>query len=162
MPKKIIDYENLANPSKERLASMLDKIYQAGLTTTEVKKLSDEEFKDKLNISQEIGTAGFKGQRSLSRQITLDDKRRLGSSDLVLKRYAKKGYTINNLKDIKKELIKSSGSGFYEISRVIRKQTGKSVADSYKHANQLLKIPRSQYHKLEEFEVELLINYDTP
>lgn len=162
MPRKLTDYENLAKPSKDRLASMLDKIYQIGLTTTQVKKLSDEDFKDKLDISQEIGSSGFKAQRSLSRQITLDDKRRLGSSEIVLKRYAKKGYSVNNLRDIKKELIKSSGSGFYEMSRVIRKETGKNVAQSYKHANQLLKIPRSQYDKLEEFEVELLINYDTP
>jgi len=162
MPKKLTPYDKLSPSSRNRIAGMLDKIYKSGLTTTEVKKLSDSEFKTKLGITQKIGTAGFKGQRSLVRQITLDQKRRLGSSDIVLQKYAKIGKTLTELRDIKKGLIKSSGAGFYEITKAVRKNTTKTLKESYVEASKLLKIPKSAYGVLDLWEVEVLDDYGSP
>jgi len=162
MPKKLTDYEKLAKSSKERLATMLDKIYKAGFSTTKVKKFTDKEFKEKLSIKQEIGSSGFKGQRSLARQIALDEKRRLGSAEILITRYAKTGLSIKELREKKIVLVKSAGAGFWEMAKKIQQQTGKSMKDSYEHANQLLQIPQEDYDILEEYEVELLIDYDSP
>ena len=157
MAKKVLKpYSKLSKSSQKRLGQFAKKVHLAGTTASKVKKMTDSEIRTTFQTkAKDLDTF-----RRLARQLTATKERRESSIEKALKSYVKFGFKGKRLEQVEKELIKSTGNTFMAMAQDIQDKLGLSEKESYKKANELLKLPKSEYDELSDLEIEILEDYD--
>ncbi|MHA1292216.1 MAG: hypothetical protein ACTSQJ_06060 [Promethearchaeota archaeon] len=156
-------YSKLKPSTQIRLASELAKVYKAGATIAEAKRMTPQEYKSLTGSKAKLKT--IVAYQRLLPQITKTKERREGSIDIVKKSFEDFGFRGAGLKEIEKGLIKTAGNTFSAISQELRDNYPKmTVKESYKRTRELLALPESEYEKLEQQEREIIERYgfETP
>lgn len=158
MVKKAISkpYSQLSKSSQERLGQFAKRLHTAGTTASKVKAMSDAEIRTTFQTkAKSLDTF-----RRLSRQLTKTKERREGSIKEALKPYIKFGFKGTRLKQVEKELVKTTGNTFTAIAQDLQDKKGLTKTQSYDRTRELLALPSDEYDALDDDEIGILEDYD--
>lgn len=152
------DYNDLSDSTKNRYASMLEKLHKSGFTTMEVRNFTGKELKNALQNKATIKTN--EAYIRIIHQITTTIERKDKTVDLALDSYKKFGFKGRGLDKIEKELTKVSGNTYFAIVKRLQKDYKESEKKALIHARDILKLPKSHYTMLEQKEQLILADFD--
>lgn len=165
IPKKPMDYAQLSESTKQRYSSMLEKVHKSGYTSKELLKMNDNDFRNALGTKAK----NLNSQRSLVRNMSKgtsrkDTKERQeGLINRVVKSYKKSGIKGKQLTTITKEVKKSIGyNKFFDIAKDLQQYYGETNEQSWKHAHDIIILPKKLQPLLDQKEIDILSEYDTP
>ena len=158
------EYNELSKSSKSKIASALQRLDRAGITTKQAKEMSNTDLRKAIGFKGK--KTSFEGFKRNVYQITFSQEHRKESVKIGVGKYKQIGWKGIKLKQLEKDLTKTAGSSFISIADELEKigyteldKEGKKL--SWKRAEFLLKIPKDEYSQIPIKEREILADYGT-